>query len=302
VTAFEGTGVRLRDFLILVLVCLIWAASNVLGKIVVSDWGVPPLYFVALRFLIVAAVTLPWLLPIPKPWWRMALIGLLMGAANFALLFIGLQTASPSAAGIVLQIGLPVTILLSVLVLGERIGRRRALGIVLTFAGVMIVMWNPEGFMISTGLAFVAASAAAGSVGGIMIKQMERMEPLRFQAWVAAMSLPPLAAGSIIAETGQLEASLAVGWQFIAALLFSALIVSVVAHTAFYRLIQRYEANLLTPLTLMTPLATIGLGVLITGDRIDLRIATGSAIAFAGVLIVAVQRNRVAPETVPERA
>jgi O-acetylserine/cysteine efflux transporter len=63
------------------------------------------------------------------------------------------------------------------------------------------------------------------------------------------------------------------------------------AHTAFYVLIKRYAANLLSPLTLITPLATIGLGVMITGDRLDTLMIVGSAIALLGVLIVAVRRT-----------
>ena len=51
----------LRDFLILVGICLIWATNNVVSKIVVSDWQVPPLLYAAIRFAIVAAITLPWL-------------------------------------------------------------------------------------------------------------------------------------------------------------------------------------------------------------------------------------------------
>lgn len=282
---------RIRDFLILINICLVWAFSNILGKIVVSEWGIPPLYFVALRFLVVAAVTSPWLLPVPKPFWRMAVIGLLMGGANFALLFIGLQTAAPSAAGIVLQVGVPITCLLSVLILRERIGWRRGLGIAMTFFGVMVVLWDPAGLSMSRGLWLVAASAAAGSVGAIMMKQMELMQPLRFQAWIACSSFPPLAAASALIETGHVHATLSVGWWFVAALLFSALVVSVVAHTAFYGLIQRYEANLLTPLTLMTPLATIGLGVLITGDTFGARLIVGSTIALAGVVTVASVRS-----------
>jgi len=66
----------------------------------------------------------------------------------------------------------------------------------------------------------------------------------------------------------------------------------VIAHTAYYVLIQRYEANLLSPLTLITPLATIGLGVAITGDQLDAQMIAGSAIALSGVLIVAVRRTR----------
>ena len=57
----------LRDFGVLVLVCLVWACNNIISKIVVAHWGVPPLFYAAVRFAIVAAVTLPWLLPAPRP-------------------------------------------------------------------------------------------------------------------------------------------------------------------------------------------------------------------------------------------
>lgn len=292
-----------RDFAVLVLICLAWGMSNVVSKVVVGHWDVPPLAFAAVRFVLVAAVTLPWLLPAPRPLWRILLVGLLMGGGNFALLFIGLQTASPSAAAIVVQLGVPITTLLSVAVLGERIRWRRGLGVLLTMIGALTVIWNPEGLSLSRGLWFVAAAAAAGSVGAILLKQMEEIRPLQFQAWVGFASLWPLAAGSLLFETRQWEAMLGAGWGFVAAVVFSALIVSVVAHTAYYGLIQRYEANLLAPLTLMTPLATIGLGVLITGDRFDTRMAVGAALALLGVLIVALRRSHIAPTLlVRERA
>jgi drug/metabolite transporter (DMT)-like permease len=287
--------VSLRDFVILVGVCLIWAFSNVLSKIVVGQWDVPPLAFAAVRFLVVVVATLPWLLPAPRPLWRIALVGVLMGGGNFALLFIGLQTASPSAAAVVIQVGVPITTLLSVLLLGERIAWRRGIGITLTLLGALTVMWNPQGIAMSRGLWFVAAAAAAGSLGAVLMKQMEDIRPLQFQAWVAFTSLWPLALGSWAFETGQWESMGAAGWPFVAAIAYSALIVSVVAHTAYYGLIQRYEANLLAPLTLMTPLGTIALGVLITGDRFDLRMGLGTVLALLGVLIVALRTAQIAP-------
>ena len=45
----------------------------------------------------------------------------------------------------------------------------------------------------------------------------------------------------------------------------------------------------------MTPLMTIGLGVMITHDHFDLRMGLGAALALAGVLIVALRRNQVTP-------
>lgn len=281
---------NLRDFVLLVGVCLIWGLSNVLSKVVVSTWQIPPLFFAAVRFGLVLAVTVPWLRPLPRQLGRTIAIGLLMGGGNFALLFIGLQTATPSATAVVIQAGVPITTLLSIMLLGERIHWRRALGIALTLVGVLIVVWQP-GFIISAGLLFVLGAAFAGSLGAILMKQADDLAPLRYQAWVALTSVVPLTLATLWLESGQWSASLAVGWPFVAALLFSALVVSVGAHTAYYGLIARYEANLLAPLTLITPLATIALGVLITGDQLDTRMIAGSAIALLGVLIVALRRT-----------
>jgi drug/metabolite transporter (DMT)-like permease len=282
---------QFRDFLILVGVCLIWAMNNVISKIVVTDWNVPPLLYAALRFGIVLIATLPWLLPMPRPAWQILAVGLLMGGGSFAILFVGLQTVTPSEAAIVSQAGVPITTLLSIMMLGERIAWRRALGISLTLAGVLLVVWEP-GFAVSAGMLFILASAFFGSLGAVLMKQMDEIAPLRFQAWVGLMGFAVLTPISVLIEHPQWTTLVAAGWPFVLALLFSALVVSVVAHTAYYVLIQRYEANLLSPLTLITPLATIGLGVAITGDRLDPQMIAGSALALTGVLIVALRRTR----------
>ncbi|HYG25678.1 MAG TPA: DMT family transporter [Caulobacteraceae bacterium] len=285
----------LRDFALLVLICLVWASNNIVSKIVVAHWGVPPIFYAAVRFAIVAAVTLPWLLPAPKPTWRIVAVALLMGGCNFALMFTGLQTASPSAAAIVLQMGVPITTILSMIMLGEQVRWRRGLGIAMTLAGALIVMWNPGGFTMSTGLLWILAATFAGSLGAVMMKQVEGVKPLRFQAWVGACSLPPLLVLTLLTEQDQWQTAQAAGWQFWLFVTYSALVVSVLVHTAYYALILKYEANLISPLTLMTPLATIGLGILITNDHFDMRMAIGAALALVGVLIIAIRGNSVMP-------
>lgn len=285
----------LRDFALIVLICLIWATNNIVSKYVVADLAVPPLFYAAVRFALVGLITLPWLLPMPRPRWRLLVVALLMGGGNFALLFIGLQTATASAAAVVIQLGVPITTLLSMLMLGEKVRWRRGIGISLTLSGALLVMWDPGGFVVSTGLLFVVAAAFLGSLGAVMMKQMDGVRPLQFQAWVGFASFWPLAALSLWLEPGQVQAGIAGGWPFVIAVVFSAVIVSVAAHTAYYGLIQRYEANLISPLTLMTPLATIALGVLIMSDPFGPRMAIGTAVALAGVLIIALRPNQVAP-------
>ena len=57
---------------------------------------------------------------------------------------------------------------------------------------------------------------------------------------------------------------------------------------------------MLAPLTLMTPLFTIAFGVVLTGDRLDLRMVAGALLALAGVLVVAL-RSRPASPLLAER-
>jgi O-acetylserine/cysteine efflux transporter len=285
----------LRDFLLLAGMCLVWASNNIVSKIVVSSWDVPPLAYAAIRFALVAVLTLPWLLPAPKPVWRMIAIAQLIGGLNFALLFVGFKTATPSAASIIVQLGVPMTTILSMLMLGERVRWRRGLGMALTLAGAVLVMWTPHGMSMSAGLWLVAAAALAGSLGAVMMKQMEGVKPLQFQAWVGFCSVWPLAVLSGFFEHGQVAAALHAGWPFALAVVYSAVIVSVIAHTVYYHLIQKYEATLISPLTLMTPLATIVMGVLITKDPFDLKMAIGAALALLGVLIIALRPNHVMP-------
>src|SRR6478735_6366912 len=99
----------LRDFLLMLLVCLTWATHTIVSKLVVSGMDIPPLFYAGVRYGIVAVVTLPWLLPVPRPRWRIALVGFLMGGGGFALFFLGIKTATPSSSAIVGQLGLPIT-------------------------------------------------------------------------------------------------------------------------------------------------------------------------------------------------
>ena len=127
------------------------------------------------------------------------------------------------------------------------------------------------------------------------MKQIEGVKPLQFQAWVGFTSAAPLLGFSALTEHGQWAAASHAGWPFVGAVLYSAIIISVIAHTTYYGLIQKYEATLISPLTLLTPLFTIILGVLITHDHFDIRMAIGASLALAGVLIVALRPNHVAP-------
>ncbi|MCB4768818.1 DMT family transporter [Ancylobacter sp. Lp-2] len=277
---------RRADFLLLMFVCFIWAVNVVIGKLVFVHMAVPPIYYAAIRFLLVAGVLAPLLRPLPEQLGRIAIVALLVGAGHFGLLFLGLTASTPSSAAIVLQLGIPFTAILSVTVLRERTTTKAVVGTVVALAGVLVVIWNPDEMRASIGLLAIVGSTLSLSVGSILLKRLRHIEPLRLQAWVGVISWLPLALASLTLESNQLATSLDGGWLFLAALVFSVVVVTVWAHTSYYGLLRRYDANLIAPLTLAMPIITVALGVLITGDAVGPRQIAGSVVALAGVALV----------------
>jgi len=275
------------DFALFWLVTLLWAMGNVVVRYVVSDLAVPPLFFAALRFLLLALILSPLLLrPMPRPHWRMIAVGLFLGGAGFGLLGVGMKTATVSSAAVVLQLGVPATTIFSIFLLGERVRWRRGMGIALAVAGVLTVMWKPGGFALSGGLLLVALGTVLNGLGAVLAKQLEGVTPLRMQAWLSVISVIPLAATSLALETDQVPRAIAAGWPFVGCLLAATLLVSLVAHTTYFHLIRRYEATVVVALAVMAPLATIVLGVLLMRDSFSLRMVAGCAVAMAGVLMI----------------
>jgi drug/metabolite transporter (DMT)-like permease len=111
---------------------------------------------------------------------------------------------------------------------------------------------------------------------------------------VGIASTPPLLLLTLGLEADQAKTAVAGGWPFVAAVLFSAVVVSLVAHTIYYGLILNYPANVIAPLMVINPLMTVALGVAVTGDPFDTRIALGTTIALLGVLLVTLSRDQVA--------
>lgn len=286
----------IRDFTLLFVVCFIWGLNIVITRWVVFDAAVPPVFFAAIRFLGVAVCLIPFLRPIPKDLKTLFLISFFIGSGHFALLFIGLANAEASAASVVGQLGVPFATLMSMVFLGETIGWRRGLGIMLAFAGVLLIAVDPASFTVSFGLLYIAGAAFIGSVGGILMKRMSPISALQMQAWIGLFSFGPLFAMSAVLEQGQWSNFMAGSWMVWAATLFAVVGVSVFGHGAFYHLIKKYDISLLSPLTLMTPIWGVVLSIILLNEAITVQLVLGAIISLGGVFVIAVRPNRTLPE------
>ena len=274
-----------RALLIMAFRNIAWALNVVVSKLAITDFSAPPLFYALVRSIIVAAVLIPLLRPLPAKLWQVLVIGLAISGGSFALLFMGLETASPSAAGVVSLSGAPMTVLFAILFLGEKVRWRRGLGIGLAFGGVLFAMAGENQMQTSTGLLLVFLSAMVGALGTVFVKRLD-LSSIRLQGWAAVASVAVLLPLSLTLESGQFAALAASPWELAACLVFASLVVSIGAHTAYFRLLGEYDANLVVPLTLFTPILTIVFGAWLTGDAIGERLGIGGAIALAGVAII----------------
>jgi len=269
-----------------------WAMNVVVSKIAVSTLGLPPLFYTVLRSATVLAVLFPLLLrqrPARLP--LVLLIGFAITGGSFGLQFIGLQTASPSAVGIVNLSGAPLTVLFAIIFLGEEVRWRRGLGMALALGGVGLAIGAPSEAGDPFGLGFAFAGVLVGAFASVFVKRLE-VGAVTLQAWAGLASLGVMLPATLALESGQIAAVSAAPLAAAACVLYAGVVVSVGAHSAYFRLFQRYDANLLVPLTLLTPLLTIVFGTWLTGDEIGWPLVIGGTMALAGVAIIVIRPAR----------
>ena len=286
------TQVAPRHLLALLAITLIWGLNLIVSKLGLAE--LPPLVFTTFRFAILAAVLWPFLRIVPGKMNAMVVAALLSGAINFALLFAGLSIAqNVSAVAIASQLGIPFTTLLSVALLGETVRWRRWTGIAMSFLGVMVIGLDPVVFSYWPSLVLVIASALVGSLGVIAIKRLPEFRPLEVQAWFSWVSLPLLAVLAMVVHRPALADLRDVSAQAWAAVVFTAVFSSLIAHTGFYYLVQRYPVTSVAPLTTLSPVFSVVFGITLLGDQMTPRIAVGGLVTLAGVLIITLRERRL---------
>jgi len=107
--------------------------------------------------------------------------GLGYGALNYAFLFPALKFTTAAAATIAIELYMPFSIIMSIIFLGERIGRYRILGVCIAFLGVIVLAFSKPGGEIgpyfALGIGMIAMAALAESVGAVGVKKTKNIHP-----------------------------------------------------------------------------------------------------------------------------
>ena len=276
----------------LLAICLIWAGNFLAAALAVR--ALEPVTFTALRAALVLLLLLPFFKrPAPGQWLNLLTACWCMGALHFGLVFVALdRSADISSIAILMQVYVPISTLLAVLLLGERIGWRSTSAIALAFAGVLVVGLDPLVLTQLDVLGLVLASAFFLALGTIFMRRLKGVDVFGFQAWNALLSFVPLAALALATESPLTTVpGLAPSDPVWLALGYSAVGASIVGHGTFYWLVQRHEIQRVTPYLLLVPVLAVVLGMLAWGDRPGPRLLIGGALVILGVLWVTLRSH-----------
>lgn len=278
------------------MVCTAWGLHFAVMKFTIVDMGVPPLFYAALRISLLAFILLPFL-----KWHRgqmkaVLIGGLGFGAFNYAFMFPAMDMTTASAAAITIELYMPFSIILSVLILGERIGSWRILGAALAFIGVVLIgLGAPaevagQGFVF--GIALMACAAMSEAIGAISVKSVKAVSPIQLLAWFGIVGSCVLWPLTLILEDHHLSAFAPdTRLNFGLAILYSTLLVSLIAHGSYYWLLQRLPIHTVAPSGLMTTVIGVAAGILILDETPTAILFIGAFVTLSGIAII-LWRNR----------
>lgn len=275
----------LRHFFMILFVVTTWAFNNVAIK-----WGLldlPPLFLTMMRFVVVAVILVPFTRITRQQLRYLIPLAFTFGFMHFSLLFVGLKYTDAGTAAIVVQLGTPFAMILAMILLKEKLSLIQMLGIAISLTGVFVLTGSPTipSWWV---LCLLLCSAAGWAISNMIVKKSPGIKPLTMTGWLSFLAIPVVALASFTLETGQMESLMHATWRGWFAIFYSAIGSSIVAYSIWYGLLRNYNVNLIMPYSLLTPVLSVIMGVLVLGDSLNAFKVSGALLVIAGTAIAVI--------------
>lgn len=270
---------------------MVWGSTWLAIKIGLQD--APPVWSAAVRMLLAGLILLLYTNLAGKSFpdgfrnkWRVAWPGLIIYGMAYALVYIGMQRIS-SAMSSILFAGFPffIAILVAILVKSEKIGLRPMIGIVIGFAGIVVIFAGPVSLDGSSlvGAALVVASAALSAYGTVHVKAFLQDQPV-----IVMMALQMTLGGLFLILAAGLFEPLArfdITAVSIGSILYLTLFGSIFAFAGYFWLLKRMPTLTLSLIAFITPIVAIILGYIVLDETFSIQDYIGTVLVLVGVLV-----------------
>jgi drug/metabolite transporter (DMT)-like permease len=213
--------------------------------------------------------------------------GVLFGV-EFLLIFPGLQLTAASRATLFIYTAPFFVALGSTWLLGEKLRGIQWLGLVCSFAGLVVAFGVPDasrdGRQLIGDIMMVGAGAAWGATTIVIKGTALRTAPAeKVLAYQLAVSIPMLAAGILLMgeRMTAMPSAFSLGW-----LAYQTFWVVSLTYAVWFALVQRYSASRLSAFTFLTPLFGVASGHFILGEPISWAFGMAVALVIGGLILV----------------
>lgn len=269
---------------------LLWSSGFIGAKLGLHD--AEPLTYLALRMLGVLAL-LSVIIVLTRPKWpnstgiaHSAATGLMVHGLYLGGVFVAISNGLP--AGLAALFASLQPLLTSTIAnrwLGERVVARQWLGLVLGLVGVYLVLHDKTGSGGATPFAWMAVTVA---VIGITIGTLYQKRFGGGIDWRPALLIQYAAAGVLFAIGAFGWETRVVHWtgEFIFALTWLIVVLSLGAVWLYYFMIRRAAATRVVSLFYLTPPVTALMAFALFGEKLSLLALAGMAVCVTGVFLV----------------
>jgi drug/metabolite transporter (DMT)-like permease len=280
---------------------VLWGASWPAGKIL--SLAASPLHAAAWRFSVAVAGLLIWLIIANKGLPKLStkqVLGMFLGGAvgvfAYAYFFmVGLQSVAAGRASLVVTMNPVMTTLMAALIFGERFNSRIALGMVLAFAGGIIVLTHGEPWKLFAGdvgkgeLLLMGCAVAWSSYTLMGKKLLQGVPALTATAYTSCAGLALLWSAALVFEPAQTPWALTA--QVYGAIAFLGLGATVLAYVWYFKGVAELGAGTAASYISLVPVFGVLSSVAYLGESVDTSLLVGGALAVAGVVTMNVARQ-----------
>lgn len=284
-------GLTARDLLIAAAMNIMWGLNLIAVKMGVDL--VSPLTAAWLRQAMVLIICLPALRIIPGKMRELLLLGFLSGALFYIFVNFSLAVSdNVSALAIAGQLGVPFSLIMAIIFLGERIHKVRMVGIALAFGGVVMLVFDPAAADEHAGIALTAASCVIWAFCSLIQRRLIGTPVLTIYAWVGLVGSITLFPVALYFEPDSVVRLPSLPLSTLGWILFSALGSTVIGQGAMSILLQRHPVSTVVPLTLLAPVIAVIASSLYFGTKLTSQMVAGGVIVMIGVAIVTIRTAR----------
>jgi O-acetylserine/cysteine efflux transporter len=289
-SSFKGPTLKIRELLLALSVPLIWGFGFTFAKAGMTEF--PPLLLMGMRFCIVALI-LVWFVPCPRGHLRYIFwVALISSTLQYGLTFTGLSMIDASLAVIIVHLEVPFGVLLAVIILRERPGLQRIVGMLLSFSGIVLIAGQPSLDDQIFAIFLTGGGAMVWAVGQLMVKRLgTAVGSFSLVAWVSVFSGPQMILASYLIEDGQWLAIQQASWIGWGTVVYLAFVMTILGYGIWYRVLSRNPMSQVMPVLLLLPVVTIVSSILLLGERPTPTVLAGGVVVLAGVSIIVFTRD-----------